>query len=816
MNRFFPRTALALALATPLFAAPAQAEPARVTADMTPAQMHSYYVEQTDRSLSDWEKANWSVRKNPPFQLNDSHAQSLTITPELAKRLDLRKQVDAFAAEAKVSTAGIRENQNVNCPWDHRYRVNEYLLALVTEALSQILPDMHREHIASLPPTDLKEVRNKLGSDNVAQIEAIFGLPLEKCVELARTQPLRIVGGEVRSNTPAFVSLTSRIYAAHGQHVFLTEDLHNGDTSTIFLWSFLTYLLGLSGGDYYTSSHGAPQKQSDKILGPDGSQYLPPQYDKIVAKMYDILGKCETEGYTINLAPADSPLIHHSLNYQRLAHLYANYLRQGPASPQTLSTIKQAIDKGMRLKLDFFGGSGYKTIQPILADLGVVKAFDHGFIRAQEDPFFHNIGFRVAASKTGELEVVHDSVDASLGIVVKSAGYDKLLADCPLGQIVFNVDPDADRFVAGQVVPSTEQENLNKLGILTIPLNAERIFAVYSPNQFFLMLAENDRQCAVEEGVWDQYSNFDIHTYVSALSWDEWAGHNRIPVVHTPVGFKEIAAVERQVEQAEAKLQAEKSADPIIIYDQCGARTEIGHNPKVHHAGEESGGKICGPRTPITNILGQQVIGMREKSSGEACVSALALASRLYLNSQQSGKIDDYFLHRNLAKLFQDNNVTNTMEFRGDIIHYNEAIVDPQALAQAKLAGTREKERFNAYFRNLALALHDFSLTTSGQFLTMEEVKAILCDAIPELSSMWVELKQIDVWPDGLQFWFNKGPVRHMCLRPSGTDAKSKVYFDGDDKEVMRTIFEKYLRNFKAEPQGLYKVKLKVPTAPAQ
>ncbi|MDO5297093.1 MAG: hypothetical protein Q4F00_10795 [bacterium] len=811
MKRFINNLAIAAALAAPLFAQPLWAAPPVVSADMTPAQMRAYYQEQTDKSLQNWERQNWSVRGSRPFDLANPSAQEFTITPEIAKRINLRQQVEAFAEEAKVSTAGVRENQNVNCPWDHRYRINEYMLALMAESLSQLVPELHREHIAALPKIDAQQIRQEMGADNVAIIESIYGRPLEQAIEMARSQPLRIVGGEVRPNTPQFVSLASRIYAAHGQHVFLTEDLRNRDTSTVFLWSFMTYMLGLSGGDYYTSSHGAPQKQSDKILGPDGSQYLPPQYAKIVEKMYSILEKCETEGYTIKLAAADSPFLHHTITYERMAQLYANYLRQGTASPQTLAKINEAIDKGMRLKLDFFGGSGFKTFQPVLSELGIEQAFEQGYIRAKEDPFFHNIGYRVAPKKgsTSELEVVHDSVDASMPIVVQSAGYDKILAHAPTGQIVFNVDPDADRFVAGQIVPKSEGDALNKLGVAQVPLDQERVFALYSPNQFFLLLAENDRASAIEEGVWEKYSNFDIHSYVSALSWDEWAAANKIPVVHTPVGFKEIAAVERQVETADAERRAKGASVPLEIMDECGHITKIGLNPKLHHAGEESGGKIGGPRLPISNILGQKVIGMREKSSGEACISAMALSARLYLNSLQSGKPQDYYIHNHLRQLFADNRVSNPMEFRGDIVHYNEAIVDPQELAQAKLEGTREKENFNSFFRTLAVAMHNPRLTHSGQVLTIKEVQDILCESIPAMSHIWKNLESIDIWSDGLQLWFSGGPVRDICLRPSGTDAKSKVYLDGQDKEYLRQLFENNFRNFQAQPGPLYKKKIK-------
>ena len=790
----------------PLTASVGQEVPFVVTPDMTPEQMKAFYLSQTRKSLEDWEAAHYNISQNPPFQLNNPAASSFCITPEVAQKINLRAQVEAFAHEAKVSTAGVRENQNVLCPWDHRYRINEYMLALMAESLSNVVPRLHQEHMEKVPVRTPQDVAEHLGPQGVETIEAIFGMSLAQAMEFVRKNPVRIVGGETRSNTPQFVGLVSRIYAARGFEVFLTADVDNKDTSTIFMWSFMTYLLGLSGGDYYTSSHGAPQKQSDKILGPDGSQYLPPEYALIVEEMYKILEQCETQGYTIRLAAQDDPRLHHNLTYKRMCSLYANYLRKGPASPTALKNIHTAVDKGMRLKLDFFGGAGYKTICPILQELGIEKAFEGGFIRTEEDPFFHNIGFRVARKKhSQDYEVVHDSVDASMPIVIRSAGYDKILQDAPMGQIVFNVDPDSDRFVAGQIVPKAEEAELKELGISAIPITPEKTFALYSPNQFFLMLAENDRAIMVEDGTWKNYSNFDIHTYVSALSWDEWAENNQIPVVRTPVGFKEIAAIERRVEQA----MEEHPGENVSVADELGNKVVIGVKPKVHHAGEESGGKIGGPCEPIYNILGESVIAMREKSSGEACISAVSMVARLYLQYQDSGKLEDMYLHNHLAGLFEKNHIVNKMEFRGDKIHYNEAIVDPEELARAKAAGIAEKDRFNNYFRRLALAMLDGAFTTSGKPLNLEEVKAILSEALPGMAPEWQNLERIDVWSDGLQMWFkNDSKVRDMCLRPSGTDAKSKVYFDGSDKAYMQGLFENCLRDFAAIPQGLYKEKV--------
>lgn len=758
-----------------------------VSPDMTGQEMREYYIEKTRQSLASWEAENWNISDNPPFDLNSDEATTFTFTPEVAKKINLRQQIEIFAEEAKVSTAGVRENQNVLCPWDHRYRINEYMFCLLAEAQTRLVRELQETRMKAIPHTSVDEVKAKLG-DSVSVVEEIFGRSLEEVIELVRSVPVRAVGGEVRSNTPRFTDLMSRIYAAHGLPVLLTEDPHCQDTSNIYLWSFLVFALGISGGDYFTSSHGAPQKQSDKILAPDGAQFLPPLYAKIVDYLFQILEQIESQGYTVKLAARNDKNLIRTLSYERLAKIYGDYLRTGPATPKALQKINQACEQGMRLTLDFFGGSGYKSLDAIFQELGIEKVFEGGYIRPEEDSFFHNIGFRVAEKKDGSgLEVVHDSVDASVPGVVRSCNYEELLADAPLGRMVFNVDPDADRFVVGQVLPTSEKQALDDLGISSIPLTSERIFAILSPNQFFLLLAENDRLIAIEDGSWEKTNAFDVHTYVSALAWDEWAEHHDIPVVRVPVGFKEIAHVVRQVEEQMDKAKGED----VYVTAEAGQSVNLGKNPKLHHAGEESGGKIGGPNKPIPNILGQSIVAVREKSSGEACVSAVCLAARLYLEGGSSDPTK-MFLNRLLANVFKDSGVKNPMEYRGDIIHYNEAIFDPKALAAAKKAGIAERVEFNAWFEKLAKKLED----QDG----LNKVKSTLTKAIPGLSGLWAKLETITLWSDGLQFWFESGNehgIRDICIRPSGTDAKTKIYFDGTDKQAMKNAFEDHLENFR-------------------
>ena len=185
------------------------------------------------------------------------------------------------------------------------------------------------------------------------------------------------------------------------------------------------------------------------------------------------------------------------------------------------------------------------------------------------------------------------------------------------------------------------------------------------------------------------------------------------------------------------------------------------------------------------------MLGMREKSSGEACVSAVSLAARLWLEAEKSGNPEHYYLHNYLQQVFQENSIANPMESRGDIVHYNEAIFDPEELARAKKLGIEERVQFNAFFTD------PVERYCAGE-MSLEDLSGLLAKAMPGMADEWRRLDRVDRWSDGLQFWFSPGgKMRDLCLRPSGTDAKTKVYLDGTDKHYLQEIFEKNFKNFK-------------------
>jgi hypothetical protein len=279
--------------------------------------------------------------------------------------------------------------------------------------------------------------------------------------------------------------------------------------------------------------------------------------------------------------------------------------------------------------------------------------------------------------------------------------------------------------------------------------------------------------------------------------------HNNIPVIRVPVGFKEIAAVERTVEETMKR----NPGRTFTIKNELGEEITLGPlPPKLHHAGEESGGKIGGPRVPIYNILDEFVIAMREKSSGEAAFSAICLQSRLFAESIKSKSPSSLYLHNYLREIFLRNAIQNPMEFRGDIVHYNEAIIDPAELARAKAEGIAQRNVFNDFFRSIARACTTGETAVGGKAIGIEQVRDLMASFLPAMKDEWLHLERIDLWSDGLQMWFEKGrKVRDICLRASGTDAKTKVYFDGSDKLFLQKLYKENFENFSPTLTDEYK-----------
>ncbi len=648
-----------------------------------------------------------------------------------------------YAKEAKVSTAGIRGPQNILNPQDTRFPINLVGIVLATLAKALVAREKY---------------------------------PNKRLVKVA--------GCEVRYNSKLFLDAIARIQAANGIETLVP---YQRQTIPIWLASFLAFKLDLLGGEYITSSHGISVKNATKDLNSQGSQYLPEESMEFVNKIKQIFEETEKNGfYEIKISAADDDLINES--YMHLiedgVNLYVDYLKSGVAKDINLDLIKSYKSK---LVVECVGGSAYRTLSKVLCKLGIDSKFD--WLDTEEDPFFHSIG-KFDKTPKGESAFYDYSVDATVVAnksdgtkyfpVIETMNYPERLKKYPVGTAVLITDPDHDRLTVTQIDTADNITKLENNGIDYLKLDSNRILTVFTANQAFLMLMDFWTQQLKASGNWESYPRFIIKTTASALSWDEWAASNGVKVVNVPVGFKEIANIMKKVE---LKIKNAPNS-PVVIDDVLGNPINLGINPRLVFAGEESGGMIMGSEDLIRSQHGRCAIAMREKSATEAIVVASALVSKL-----ASKSLADY-----LIDVFNKNNIIGRFDTRVDIAYYNESEPDIDKLKADKLAGEEKRTLNDIFYLSMAIALRENSVKLEG-------IKNILNDKFSAQGLSFDNLKNVKFVGDGTYLEFDD---KYIEIRPSGTDAKTKAYGGGLNKSDI----EKYasiLGNYSGDRTDMHK-----------
>lgn len=656
--------------------------------------------------------------------------------------LNLKDWFKGYAKEAEVSTAGIRGPQNILYPHDTRFPINLIGVMLATEAKALVANELY---------------------------------PDEELIKLA--------GSEVRYNSQEFLELIARIQAAHG-----IKTLVPVDRKTIPIWmaSFLAYKLDLLGGEYITSSHGISVKNATKDLNSQGSQYLPEESMLFVDKIKYIFDEVEKNGcYEIKLAANDNELISQDLmkELEDGVKLYKQYLLDGVAKDANLNLIKELKDK---IVIENVGGSAYRTLSRILKALGIEDKFV--WMNKEEDPFFHGIG-KYDTDPKGNKTFYDYSVDATVlskdknGVpyfpVIKSLNYDEKLKEYPIGTVVLITDPDHDRLTVCQIESSDKIDFLKKLGVDFVDLGSERVLSVFTANQSFLMIMDFWANQLKREGLFDKHPRFIIKTTASARSWDEWAKENNIKVVNVPVGFKEIANVMKKVE----KQIADNPSKEVVVTDVLGKDINLGVNPKLIFGGEESGGMIIGSEELIKSQAGRLAIAMREKSATEAIIVASALTSYLdKANKTMSQYLDN---------VFKENDIISKYDIREDISYYNESEPDIEKLKLAKIEGEGKRTKNDVFYLTMAVA------KKQGK-MTLEQIQEILSDTFKDLN--FENLIDVKFVGDGTYLEFDD---KFIEIRPSGTDAKTKAYGAGANKDEIKK-YAQIMGNYSGDLTPLY------------
>jgi len=653
--------------------------------------------------------------RTPLFPQDEDGHFTFHLDAELIEKLNLWDWFRNYKKEAQVSTAGIRGPQNVLYPWDTRFPINEIGIVLATLGKSLVAKEQTQDR-----------------------------------------QIKKIAGCEVRYNSTKYVELISRIQAAQGIKTFVPADF---GCIPIWMVSFLIFVLDLDGGEHVTSSHSVSTKNATKDLNNQGSQYLPQESIQFVDKIEEVLKVAECEGYAINFSPADDENINADLldKLHDGVDLYVEYLRNGVATDANLNLIRKTKPP---IVIDCVGGCMYRTMRAIFEQLNFPQSVK--WLHVEADPLFYNIGKLNYNPKSGKKEYFDLSCDFSILDVVKTADYETKLKDEPIGTIIEVTDPDGDRLIVCEIEGWKQKDKLQVLGIEYLNLGNGRLLSIYTPNQSFLMNMDFHARQLKAAGLWDSHPRFIIKTTPSAMAWDEWACVNDVKIINVPVGFKEIAAILKKVE----KQMSNEPHRRVVVKDVYGASIDLGVQPRLIFAGEESGGMITGPEKLIRSQGQRAAIAMREKSAGEAMVLVTALAAHC---KQMGIHLSDY-----LERLFAENSIVSKYDIREDVVYYNESEPDPAKLKAAKLVGEAKRNKNDLFFLGLAIAMRE-------KKISLEQAQGILAKVFPSLN--FHNLEYVQFVGDGTCFKFSDNFVE---IRKSGTDAKTKAYASGKDKENCR------------------------------
>lgn len=657
--------------------------------------------------------------------------------------LNLEEWFANYAKEAKVSTAGIRGPQNILYPQDTRFPINLVGIVLATLAKALVANEKYKGK-----------------------------------------QIVKVAGREVRYNSDLFLDAIARIQAAQGIRTLVPE---GKKTIPIWLASFLAFKLDLLGGEYITSSHGISVKNATKDLNSQGSQYLPEESMEFVNKIQEIFDKTKKNGsYEIKIAAKDNPLIDEKVlaKIDDGVDLYVDYLKSGVAQKINLDLIKEIKDK---IVIESVGGSAYRTLSRVLKKLDISDKFT--WFDTEEDPFFHSIG-KYDHTPKGEKAFYDYSVDATVVAkrkngekffpVIETMHYEERLTKLPVGTAVLITDPDHDRLTVAQTEYACTIPELEKAGIDYVKLNDELILTVFTANQAFLMLMDFWAKQLKSQNLWNKHPRFMIKTTASAISWDEWAKKQGVKVVNVPVGFKEIANIMKKVE---LKLKKAQTAE-VIIDDVLGNPVNLGINPRLLFAGEESGGMIMGTEELIKSQNGRFAIAMREKSATEAIIVASALIAKL---QKEQVSLSEY-----LVQIFEENDIIGRFDTRVDIAYYNESEPDINKLKEEKVLGEAKRTKNDLFYLSMAMGVKEGKMT-------LDDVKEVLNDAFKSL--IFDNLVSIKFVGDGTYLEFSD---KYIEIRPSGTDAKTKAYGGGSNKAVLET-YANIMGNYSGERTELHK-----------
>ena len=619
-------------------------------------------------------------------------------------------------------------------------------------------------------------------------------------------------GHEVRYNSQEFQDITTRILAAMG---FICNVVPGNVPVAIWDTSTMGKMFDMPLSFCGTSSHSPSSVDGLKIMDYEGSQFLISDIQALIAIKKAIVRHVKEKGsFTFTLAAENDPRVTDQL-YRSTDNgmaVYKEYQEKTAADELILGLIR-TLDPS-RVHIDCMHGSGYRTLKAFFKKMGLNDVTDKiDWMHTEERPDFGNIGKAQEDPKSGKSKLFDLGADGTQmmervmpdGTIVKyfpvlcTADYPEKLAKMPIGDIILPTDMDNDRLFYIQIMANDDatRELLDETGVVYNVINAEKIAAVHIPNKSFHLLQDMNLQritSLMRQGKIDKRRTVVIlKTLASTPAVDQWADKKaaelekegiKLKVINTAVGFAKLANV---MYRTEGYMRAHPGKD-VVISDAAGKDINIGPDPVILAAWEESGGIIVGATEKISDLLGNSFLAMREKSATESIFLSLALISKL---QQEKGAVD---FAAYLKEIYAGNGVTTPKDLRYDNALYVPAATKESALEE--IAGNERKNRIFGAYLSIVIA-------KMQNQLSVENAKKILRDMFDQeyearktqaqLSPVLIErfsnvnfnfLKDMRFTGDGVMFVFEKNDKEWFVLfRPSGTEPKLKAYGFGDDAE---------------------------------
>ena len=617
-------------------------------------------------------------------------------------------------------------------------------------------------------------------------------------------------GHEVRYHSDIFQNITVRQLAAMG---FICHVVPNNET--IAIWDSSTmgkvfdFVLSFCG----TASHAESNIDGLKIMDYEGSQFLTSSIEAMIAIQGAIIEKIENDGYIERYLSAENdPRITDQL-YKVTDYgldVYKKYQEAATCDKLILDMVK-TLDP-TKIHIDCAHGAAYRTLPRFLEKEGLgdlVKQIDWMHIEERSD--FGNIGKLMENLKTGEDEIFDLGADGTQmyekimpnGKIIKyfpvlcTADYPDRFAEMPVGDIILHTDMDHDHLYVTQILANDEETKnlLAEIGVVYNVINSDKVAAVFIPNKFFHLLHEMNFMrltTLMEQGKVDKNRTLVVlKTLASTPAVDKWVEKRKeegcnIVVINTAVGFAKLANV---MYRAESQMR-EHPGDDVIVYDASGKEINIGSDPLILAAWEESGGIITGVTYGFKDLLGNSFLASREKSATESIFLSLALISKL---QKEKREVD---LAAYLKELYIRDKIDTPIDLRFD----NKLFV-PGTTKEAneeEEAGNQRKNRIFGAYLSIVIAYmkDDINIKQARDILRdifEQEYQARKEQSKNPLAGVLIErFKNVDIdslidikfTGDGVMFIFEKEDRQWFVLfRPSGTEPKLKSYGFGEDTE---------------------------------